>query len=129
MRIFKSRWFDRFVRRKRIADSRLWEAVNRAEQGNIDANYGGGVIKQRIARSGAGKSGGYRFIILFRSSHRSFFVYGFAKSDQDNIDESDVRDFKELATALLDASDAQLEILLAGGDFIEVERNEQDEGN
>jgi hypothetical protein len=39
-----------------------------------------------------GKSGGYRSIILFRRGERAFFVYGFAKNDQDNIDQSDERD-------------------------------------
>ncbi|MCY3994976.1 MAG: type II toxin-antitoxin system RelE/ParE family toxin, partial [Rhodobacter sp.] len=32
----------------------------------IDADLGGGVIKQRIARRGGGRSGGFRTILLFR---------------------------------------------------------------
>lgn len=51
----------------------------------MDADLGGGVIKQRVARPGEGRSGGYRTLILYRQAHRAFFVYGFAKSQQANI--------------------------------------------
>ena len=67
-----------------------------------------------------GKSGGYRAIILFRRGERSFFVYGFAKSERANIDESEVRDFKELAAKLLAASDEDLKTLIELGEFTEV---------
>ena len=79
MRVFKTKAFDRFARRERITDDALREAAHRADHGEIDADLGGGVIKQRIARSGEGKSGGFRTIILFRRKGRAFFVYGFSK--------------------------------------------------
>jgi hypothetical protein len=109
MRVFKSKWFAKFARKERITDAQLCKAVRNAERGLIDADYGGGVIKQRIARPSAGKSGGYRSIILFRRGERSFFVYGFAKNDQSNIDASEERVFKDLAQLVLAASDADLE--------------------
>ena len=56
MRIFKSRWFKRFARREGIADAALREAAARAEKGQIDADLGSGVIKQRIARKGQGRN-------------------------------------------------------------------------
>jgi hypothetical protein len=43
-------WFERFARREGIADAVLGETVACAEEGQIDADLGGGVIKQRIAR-------------------------------------------------------------------------------
>lgn len=125
MRIFKSKWFARFARKERISDTKLYELIQSAEAGKIDADYGDGVIKQRIARPNEGKSGGYRAIILFRRGERAFFVYGFAKNQQDNIDESDERDFKELAKVLLDSSDEDLENLVIDGKYIEVESDEQ----
>ena len=60
VRIFKNKRFARFASQEGIDDSKLREAVRDAEAGKIDADYGGGVIKQRIARPGEGKSGGYR---------------------------------------------------------------------
>jgi len=66
LRVFKNAWFGRFARKEKISADLLWEAVERAERGLIDANLGGGVIKQRIARPGAGKSKGYRSIVIYR---------------------------------------------------------------
>ena len=66
-------------RKEGMTDAVLREAVARAEKGRVDADLGGEVIKQRIARPGQGRSKGYRTIILFRRGVKAFFVYGFAK--------------------------------------------------
>jgi hypothetical protein len=85
MKVFKSKEFIRFARREKIMDARLCEAVDRAVRGLIDADLGGGLIKQRIARPGQGRSGGYRTLMAFRIKRRAVFVYGFAKNQRDNI--------------------------------------------
>ena len=115
----------RFARKERITDAKLTEAVRNAEKGLIDADYGGGVIKQRIARPGQGKSGGYRSIIIFRKGNMAFFVYGFAKNERDNIDESDERDFKDLAKVLLALSDEGLKKLTDNRELTEVEYEDE----
>jgi hypothetical protein len=120
VRIFKSRWFQRFARKEGIADALLCEAVERGEKGQIDADLGGHVIKQRIARLGQGKSKGYRTIILFQRGARAFFVYGFAKSHRANIDDDEQEQFKEAAKHVLALTEKQLAELLNRGDFIEV---------
>ena len=120
MRIFKSRWFQRFARKEGIADAALCEAVVRAEKGQIDAELGGEVIKQRIARPGQGRSKGYRTIILFRHGGKAFFVYGFAKNQRANIDGDEQEQFKEAAKHVLALTEKQLAKLLKRGDFIEV---------
>jgi len=120
VRIFKSRWFERFARKEGITDAVLCEAVARAERGQIDADLGGGVIKQRIARPGQGRSKGYRTIILFRRGVRAFFLYGFAKSQRANIDDYEEEQFKEAAKHLLALTEKHLAELLKRGDFIEV---------
>ena len=120
MRIFKSRWFQRFAGKEGIADVALSEAIARAERGQIDADLGGGVIKQRIARPGQGRSKGYRTIIFFRRGTRAFFEYGFAKSRQANIDHDVEKQFKETAKYVLALTEEQLAELLKRGDFVEV---------
>jgi hypothetical protein len=75
--------------------SLLIDAIERAGNGQIDANLGGGVIKQRIARPGEGKSKGYRSIIIFRKEDKAFFVFGFSKSEQDNIHGDEEEQFKK----------------------------------
>jgi hypothetical protein len=49
---FQDERLARFARREGIADKSLIEAIERAERGMIDADLGGGLIKQRVARQG-----------------------------------------------------------------------------
>lgn len=121
-RVFKTKWFQKFARKERIEDSALLEVVARAEKGLIDANLGGGVIKQRLARPGQGKSGGYRTIIVFRGGERAVFMYGFAKSAMDNIRTEEEKEFKEAAKRILALTEKQVEELLRLGEFVEVKR-------
>ena len=125
MRIFKNAWFERFARKQRIADPALIDAVRRVERGQIDADLGGGVIKQRVARVGQGKSGGYRTIVLYRQEQRAFFIFGFAKSEQANIDDEEEAQFKKMAKELLALSNEQMTVLVEKGRFSEVEDGEE----
>jgi hypothetical protein len=124
MRIFKNKAFVRFARKSRIADADLCKAVKDAASGLIDADLGGGVIKQRIARKGGGKSGGFRTIILFRVGARSFFVHGFAKNEKDNIDDDELAAFKLLAAQMQSYSDAALAKAIENGTLTEVMCND-----
>jgi len=120
LRVFKNAWFERFARKEKISAEALWEAIERAEQGQIDADLGGDVIKQRIARPGGGKSKGYRSIVLYRKDDKAFFVFGFPKSEQDNIREDEEVQFKKMAKRVLALTDEQLQLLIAKGQFEEV---------
>lgn len=121
MRVFKTKPFARFANREGIADEGLCEAVRRAERGLIDADLGGGVIKQRLAREGQGKSGGFRSIILFHRGLKTFFVYGFAKSDQDNIRRDELNAFRKLAGEMLTLNDKALAAAIKNGTIMEIE--------
>jgi hypothetical protein len=55
MRVFKNAWFQKFASKEKICDAALCEAVARADRGLIDADLGGGVIKQRVERPGEGR--------------------------------------------------------------------------
>jgi hypothetical protein len=96
VRVFKNTWFTRFARKEGIEDGELKAIVNNAlEAGQAEADLGGGVYKVRVARPGEGKSGGFRVIVYFRSGERTFYVYGFAKAAMGNIDQGELRKFKE----------------------------------
>ena len=103
-----------------ITDAALREAIARAEKGQIDADLGGEVIKQRIARPGQGRSKGYRTIVLIRRGARAFFVYRFSKSQRTNIDDDEEEQFKEAAKLVLALTETQLTVRLERGDFVEV---------
>lgn len=121
MRVFKNAWFVRFARRSNLTDEQLQTALAQVSQGLIDADLGGGVIKQRIARPGEGKSGGCRTIVLYRHGERAFFVYGYAKSCEANIRPADLVQFRKMATLVLSLSDVDLALALRHGVFEEVQ--------
>jgi hypothetical protein len=121
MRVFKTKPFARFADHGGIADADLCDAIRRAEQGLIDADLGGGVIKQRIARKGQGRSGGFRSIVLFRRSERAFFVYGFAKSGRDNIRRDELKAFRKLADEMLSYDDKAVAAAMKNATIMEIE--------
>ncbi len=120
MRVFKNKSFARFARKARITDAVLCAAIADVSQGRVDTDLGGGVLKQRIARQGGGKSGGFRTIILFRLRERAFFAHGFAKNEQDNIRDDELAAFRMLATALLAYDDEALGRAIEHGALMEV---------
>lgn len=124
MRVLKTKSFSRFARKAALDDASLCNAVADAERGLIDADLGGGVIKQRIARRGRGKSGGFRTVILYRRGMRAFFIYGFAKSDRANISQDELTALKELAAEMLAYDDAEITRAIESGPLIEVTCNE-----
>jgi hypothetical protein len=126
VRVFKNAWFERFARKQNIADGALLEAVQRAERGLIDADLGGNVIKQRVARLGHGKSGGFRTIILYRAAERAFFVYGFAKSDRGSIGDDEEAAFRKAASFVLTLPEKHLSELINKGQFTEVYRHDEE---
>ncbi len=123
MRLFKTKSFARFAKKAGIGDSELRGAVDAAERGLIAADLGGGVIKQRIARAGKGKSGGFRTLIVFRSGTRAVFVHGFAKSAQDNVAADELAALKMLASELLAYDDKDIARAVESGILLEVKRN------
>ncbi len=126
MRIFKNKWFVRFAQQNGIEDTVLCDAIANAEKGLIDADLGGGVIKQRIARPNEGRSGGFRAIVLFRYEDKAFFVYGFSKGARSNIRKDELKGFKELADVMLGYDKAALSRALKSGAIVEAKCHEQD---
>ncbi|MDH0699708.1 MULTISPECIES: type II toxin-antitoxin system RelE/ParE family toxin [Hyphomicrobiales] len=125
MRIFKTKWMVRFVRRERINDASLEEAIERAERGIIDADLGGGLIKQRVARPGQGRSGGFRMIVAYRTEDRAFFLYGFAKNERENIDDDELQTLRDIAADLLTQADSALDDAVNAGKLQEIENGKE----
>lgn len=121
MQVFKTKWFARFARNEFIADTSLREAISRAERGLIDADLGGGLIKQRVARQGKGRSGGYRLIIAYRAKGRAVFLFGFAKSEMENMAANQLAVARGIARKLLAADDTELAQAIEDRELQEVE--------
>src|SRR5262245_33785313 len=120
VRVVKTKEFARFARRERIADDRLCEAVERAERGLVDADFGGGLIKQRVARPGQGRSGGYRTIHRLAIRQRCIFVHGFAKSAKAGLTRDELEVYRKLASLLLSYAVEAIEKAVAGKELVEV---------
>jgi hypothetical protein len=125
LRVFKTKQFARFARRERIADANLLEAVQRAERGLVDADLGGGVVKQRVARPGQGRSGGYRVLLAYRRTTRAIFLFGFAKSERDNIEDDELATLRDIAKSWLEADAGALAGAVANRLILEVPYEEE----
>ena len=90
----------------------------------IGADLGGGVIKQRIARAGEGKSGGSRSIILFKKNDRAVYVHGFEKKDRANIGPDELEAFRRYAQVYLGYTNAELSQRVEDGALFRVEKPE-----
>jgi hypothetical protein len=121
-RFFKVKSFVRFARRERISDAALAAAVERADRGLVDADLGGGLIKQRVARPGQGRSGVFRTVIAYRAGERAVFLYGFAKNERDNIADHELEALRRIAALWLSADAASLARHIAEGSAEKVER-------
>jgi hypothetical protein len=100
VRVFKTKWFSRWARKQGVEDAALLTAVAEMAAGLVDADLGGHVVKKRIPLPGRGKRGGARCIVAYWSDHHTFFVYGFAKNERDNIDADELEAFRILAADL-----------------------------
>jgi hypothetical protein len=128
MQAFKTKWFARFARREHISNSSLREAIKRAERGLIDADVGGGLIKQRVGRQGQGRSGGYRVIVAYKAKSRAIFLLGFAKNEKENISLDELPLLRRLAQNWLAVDSGTIREETENGNLqsIEFEENQDD---
>ncbi len=127
MLIYKNKWFDRWARKQELTDECLCAAVVEMAAGLYEADLGGGLFKKRIARSGQGKSSGFRTLVVTNIEDRWFFVFGFAKNERSNIDKDEKEALKKLASELLSYSPEQIEKAKLASELIEVNCNAEEE--
>jgi hypothetical protein len=124
LRVLKTKSFARWARRERLADELLAAAVDEMRLGLVDAQLGAGLVKKRVARAGGGKSGAYRTLIATDSRERWFFLYGFSKSERDNVDDKELSRLKTLGQLLLRMDEETIRELLEAGELMEVKHGE-----
>ena len=125
MQIFKTKWFAHWADKEGLSSQALCAAVTEISQGLVDANLGGHVVKKRVALGGRGKSGGVRTLLAFRMNDTAFFLYGFAKNQQSNITDKELKALKLLTVKLLAYDGRQLAMAIAAQELHEV--NEDDD--
>lgn len=113
MRVFKTAWFSKAAKKARIGDAALCMAIQQVMQGQAD-DLGGGVFKKRL------NDNRHRSIILAKGGRYWIYAYLFAKQDRDNIDDDELAAFKQLASAYVRQTVAQLAVALKNGDLLEI---------
>lgn len=119
-RVFKTRHFQRWMRKTELTDARLCQAVEEMAAGLIDADLGAGVVKKRIGLAGRGKRGGVRTLLATNRGRRWFFVFGFEKNDRANISDEELAALQALAADLLARTAQQLDQAVADGALQEI---------
>ncbi|MGB3423674.1 MAG: type II toxin-antitoxin system RelE/ParE family toxin [Castellaniella sp.] len=119
-RILKRKDFAKWQTGEKLPDACLCKAVRQMESGLIDADLGGLLYKQRIARPGEGKSGGYRTLLSARLGDRYVFLLGFAKNDRANITADEKAALQFAGSVFLDLTGVALEKALQTGILMEV---------
>lgn len=108
-RVFKTRYFNRWMRKTTLTDTALCEAVSEMENGLVDADLGGGVVKKRVPLPGRGKSGSVRTLVATNKGNRWFFVFGFEKNDRANVSARELEALQAIAADLLKLSSTELD--------------------
>lgn len=116
MRVVKSPEFAKRAGKFNLDDAALLRAAEEIQNGKIDAQLGRHLIKQRIARTGGGKSGGYRSIIIYVMGDRMLFVYAFPKNEKANLSAHELDFYRDAARVL---AELPIEELLRA-DWIEI---------
>jgi hypothetical protein len=118
--VFKTKPFHDWQKKEDLSDKSLCAAIEEMSRGLIDANLGGGLVKKRVARPGAGKSSGFRTLLATNKNDKWFFVYGFAKNNRDNIENQEMLALKRLAAVLLGMDANAIKQLLADKELKEI---------
>lgn len=112
-RVFKTKWFNSEAKSEGISDQELCKAIDELKKGQGE-DLGGGVWKKRLTKNM------YRSIVLTKARKRWIFAFLFAKKDQANIDEKELKQFKKLAKGYGEATDAQLNALVKEKELVEI---------
>ncbi len=89
------------MRKTGLINEALCAAITEMEQGLIDADLGGSILKKRVALPGRGKSGSARTLVATNKGSRWFFVFGFEKNERANISDKELEALQAMAGDLL----------------------------
>ncbi len=117
----KTKWFHKWSEKNSISNKNLLKAIENISKNYGIVNLGGGLYKIRVARFGQGKRGSFRTIVVYKASDRAIFVYGFSKSEKDNLDREELKYFRKLAKDLLIIEKNEYLKMIKSGDFIMIE--------
>lgn len=116
----KSRWFNKWAKKNAISDSLLLKTIEDLSKNLGTVSLGSGLYKIRTPKSHRGKSSSHRTIVVYKKSDKAIFIYGFAKSEKDNLSTKELSYFKKLAKNLLSIKKEKYTTMIQNGDFISI---------
>lgn len=117
----KTKWFDKWAIRNSVSDGALRETLKNLSKKLGTVNLGGSLYKVRTHKSGQGKRGGHRTIIVYKKTDKAIFVYGFSKKEKSNLSDSELKRFKKLAKELLVLNKPEINRLIDMGELKRIE--------
>ena len=112
-RVFKTKWFSKESQKASISDAELCEAIQEMLKGQAD-DLGGGVFKKRLNKNR------HRSIVLAKGGRYWVYAYLFAKKDRENIDNKELKAFRELAELYERKTDEDIEKELSIKELVEI---------
>lgn len=122
----KTKWFNRWARKNKITDDLLNQAISNMNEGKGSVDLGSGLYKIRVAKSGGGKSGRYRTILVYQKDDRAIFVFGFSKNEKENLDQTELKFFKKLSKTILSQSVLEMKELVDRQEYYLVEIQDEE---
>ncbi|WP_455916232.1 type II toxin-antitoxin system RelE/ParE family toxin [Pantoea agglomerans] len=124
MTVYVTKIFERNLKKEGIDDARLCIAAQEIISGLYDADLGGNVFKKRLPLA-AGKSGGARTVVAYKSGKHLFFVNGWTKKGlpkggQKEISDAELQGYRDAAAEMLAMTDKNLEDAVKSKIFREV---------
>ena len=110
---FKTAWFTKAAKKAGIDDKELCKAINQVLKGQAD-DLGGGVFKKRLNRNM------HRSILLGKGGKYWVYVYLYAKKDRENIEEDELKAFREVAELYAKKSERDIRKELDGEELVEI---------
>ena len=116
----KTKWFNKWAKKNLISDEILLHTLKNIPNKLGVVDLGSGLYKVRTPKTGKGKSGGFRTIVVYREEFISIFVFGFSKTDKGNLNNEELKYFKKLSKDLLSITREEYMELVKLGDFISI---------
>lgn len=88
--------------------------------GLVDADLGAHLFKKRVAPRGPGKRGGARVLLGTNLDDRWFFLFGFEKTERDNIEDRELAALQKLAGIFLNLDAGELLRRIEAGTLAEI---------
>lgn len=88
--------------------------------GLVDADLGGGLLKERIGIPGRGRRGGARLVVATRRGDRWFFLAGYTKAEREDLDPDELEALRLIGRTLLSLTDERLARATESGEIEEM---------